>query len=241
MNHARKMILVPHDTMARLHDTPSVSPQTKMNSLDSEMRNILDKRYATDDEKWKHYSEALTRYMHFAGESRKPLTLEIQSKSDDSDGTRDSAVRAQLAAAMPKTYKSHALRIYDYLSQNHSPVTWDANGTISVDNTVVPHSNLIDSISDLTRARKNFAPPGTDALCAALARMNIPLELLGNATRRELIQKLKGQSGGGSIVPLPKIHRQKTNKKTTTKKSVRRVHKKKGVKNTAKKYAWKTW
>lgn len=241
MNHVKKMILVPQETVARMHDTPSLTPQSQMSTLDTEMHGILNKKYADDAEKWKHYSEALSRYLHFAGESRKPLTLEIESKPDDSDGSRASGVRTQLAAAIPKTYKSHALRIYDYLSQNHSPVTWDTNGTLSIDNSVIPHSNLIDSISDLTRARKNFSPPGTDALCAALARMNVPLELLGNATRRELVQKLKGQRGGGGIVPMPKTNRKKTIRKPAKKKSAERLTKKTAVKNTAKKYVWKTW
>lgn len=232
MNHVKKMILVPHETVARLHDTPSLTPQTQMNSLDTEMNGILNKKYADDSEKWKMYSDALQRYLHFAGETRKPLTIEVESKPENEDGTRSAAVRAQLASAVPKTYKSQALRIYDYLSQSNSPVTWDSTGTLSIDSTVVPHSNIIDSISDLTRARKNFSPPGTDALCEALARMNVPLELLGNTTRRQHIQKLKGQRGGG-VVTLPKVHRKKIAKKTPT----GRVEKRKAVK----KHAWKTW
>jgi len=70
----------------------------------------------------------------------------------------------------------------------------------------VPQSNIIDSISELTRARKNFAPPGTDALCQALAQMNVPLELVGNPTRRLLIQKHKSQRGGGVVEIVPEVH-----------------------------------
>lgn len=231
MNNVKKMILVPQDSLGRMHETPSLTPQKQMNALDTEMGTILNQTYASDSEKWKLYSDALQRYLHFAGEARKPLTIEIESKPEDGDGTRDAAVRAQLAAAIPKTYKSQALRIYDYLSQSHSTVTWDSSGTISIDSTSVPHSNIIDSISDLTRARKNFAPPGTDALCHALARMNVPLELLGNTARRQLIQKLKGQRGGGVVAVSPPEPRTTRVKAKPRKPAVKKI----------KKYAWKQW
>jgi len=241
MNHVKKMILVPQETVARMHETPTLTPQMQMHSLDTEMSSILNKKYADDSEKWKMYSEALQRYLHFAGETRKPLTLEIESKTEDSNGDHDSAVRTQLASAMPKTYKSQALRIYDYLSQSHSPVTWDSSGTLSISGNTVPQSNIIDSISELTRARKNFAPPGTDALCQALAQMNVPLELVGNPTRRLLIQKHKSQRGGGVVEILPEVH----NKKSTIKKTTGRVNKKrtaaKKINKFFKKNVWKTW
>lgn len=234
MTHVRKMILVPQETVARMHEPPALSPQTQMRSLDSEMSSILSKSYADDSEKWKMYSDALQRYLHFASESRKPLSIELEEKSQDADGTRDAGVREQLSAAVPKTYKSQALRIYDYLSQNHSPVTWDAKGTLSIDSTPVPYSNIIDSISDLTRARKNFSPAGTDALCQALARMNVPLEILGNPSRRQLIQKLKGQRGGGGVAPVhsEKISILPTRKTRKTKTKI--AHK-------TKKHVWKNW
>ena len=102
MNHVKKLILVPQETVARMHETPTFTPQTQMNSLDTEMSHILSKKYADDSQKWKMYNETLQRYLHFAGETRKPLTIELDSKVDDS--TRIEAVREQLAAAVPKTY-----------------------------------------------------------------------------------------------------------------------------------------
>lgn len=230
MNHVKKLILVPQETVARMHETPTFTPQTQMNSLDTEMSHILSKKYADDSQKWKMYNETLQRYLHFAGETRKPLTIELDSKVDDS--TRIEAVREQLAAAVPKTYKAQALRIHDYLSQNHSTVTWDSTGTLSINGSAIPHSNIIDSISDLTRMRKNFVPAGTDELCRALAQMNVPLELLGNPSRRTLVQKLKTQKGGGVVLPKKKdTPRSFKRKPATAKKTLKKV-----AKN-----AWKTW
>lgn len=235
MNHVKKMILVPQETVARLHETPALTPQTQMSSLDTEMNGILNKKYADDSEKWKHYSEALQRYLHFAGETRKPLSLEIESvpekPSDSADPNGSSQIRQQVASVLPKTYKEQALKIHDYLAVSGSPVTWDAQGVVSIKNTRIPHSNIIDWISDLTRYRKNFEPHGINQFVYTLAELNIPLELIGNEKRRAAVLQAK-QSGGG-IISAPLQKKIKTNTVTT------RVAQK--LTRPKKKHGWKPW
>ena len=163
MNHVKKMILVPHESVARLNDpTPSTS-HTQMSALDTEMNYILRKQYADDSEKWKKYNEALQRFLYFSKESHKPVSIEIQPVSDEkntADSTADSVIRQRLASVLPRTYKDQAVKIHDYLAADGTPITWDSNGVISIKGTTIPHSNIIDLISDLTRNRKNFEPQG---------------------------------------------------------------------------------
>lgn len=227
MKHAVKMVLVPHESVARLQEKPvTPTPQTQMNALDSDMSLILKKQYASDSEKWKEYNATLQRYLHFAGEGRKPLTFELGSnKLDEEEPPKKedthSAIREQLIEVMPKTYKVLGSKVFDYLSRDGSTVTWDSVGTVSVHGTPVPHSNIIDLISDLTRSRKNFVPHGVDKFIEAVARMNIPLELVKNERRRTAILRYKQggshQSGRG---------RQKAQVATE---------------KPAKKHAWKAW
>ena len=102
----------------------------------------------------KKYNEVLQRYLYFANESRKPIKLEIVSK-EKSDGNQSNTVmRQQLMAVIPKTFKDHAVKIYDYLSRDGSPVTWDSTGQVSVQGNLIPNTHLIDFISDLIRSRK---------------------------------------------------------------------------------------
>jgi hypothetical protein len=89
-------------------------------------------------------------------------------------------LRDQLVAVMPKTYKDLGLKIYNYLSSDTSPVKWDSAGTVSINSTRLPSSNVIDLISDLARSRKNFEPHGVEKFVQALARMNIPIDLVTN-------------------------------------------------------------
>ena len=220
MNHVKKMILVPHDSVARMHDTVAPTPQSQMSSLDTEMNYIMRKQYADDSEKWKKYNETLQRYLHFAKESRKPITFEIESKTDEkSEGNQtNSAMRQQLMAAMPKTYKDHAVKIYDYLVRDGSPVTWDSTGQVSIQGNLIRQSNIIDLISDLTRSRKSFVPVGVDKFVDVLAQMNIPLDFIGNEHRRTAVLRAKQprQTGSGIV-------------------------KKQSARVTKKQYVWKHW
>ena len=113
------MILVPHESVARLNDpTPSTS-HTQMSALDTEMNYILRKQYADASEKWKKYNEALQRYLHFSKESHKPVSIEIASILDEkkdtvADSNLNSVIRQRLSSVLPKTYKDQAVKIHDY-------------------------------------------------------------------------------------------------------------------------------
>lgn len=190
MNHVKKLVLVPHESVARLHDSSPTSAQEKMGALDTEMKTILNKQYADDAEKWKVYSEALQRYLHFADDKRKPVSLEL--KTEEEKQNIPTSWRAQIASLVPRTYKDAALRIFDYLGRDGSPLTVDTTGVVSINGTPLSHSNIVDLISDLTRSRKNVPPPpGSSSFVQALAGMNIPLELIGNEIRKNEIQQLK--------------------------------------------------
>ncbi|KAK3925217.1 Torsin-1A-interacting protein 1 [Frankliniella fusca] len=208
MNHVKKMILVPHESVARLNDPTPSTTVTQLNTLDSEMENIMRKKYADDSLKWKLYNEALQRYLHFKGEQTKPVQISISSVNGEENET--TSIREQLAEALPKTYKAAALRLYDYLSRADSKVTWDSSGVVSLNNQPVPHSNIIDLISDLTRSRKNFEPIGKENFVKALSLTNIPLELIPNEKRRNAIILARNQGGGGAVVPITKRRVSKT-------------------------------
>ncbi|KAK3909652.1 O-phospho-L-seryl-tRNA:Cys-tRNA synthase, partial [Frankliniella fusca] len=69
----KKMILVPHESVARLHDPTPSTTETQLSALDNEMEIIMRKKYADDSLKWKLYNEALQRYLHFNNERKKPV------------------------------------------------------------------------------------------------------------------------------------------------------------------------
>jgi hypothetical protein len=233
MKHTMKMVLVPHESVARLQEKPTApTPQSQMSSLDSEMDQIMRKKYVDDSEKWKQYSETLQRYLHFAGENRKPISIELEPPEDKQDTVKnDNALRDQLGSVMPKTYKAAGLKIYDYLSSDTSPVRWDSTGTVSISGAPLPSSNIIDLISDLTRSRKNFEPYGVEKFVQALAQMNIPLALVANERRRTTILRFKegrSQQTGSGIKKTVRLKSSPQNK--VKKRRVKKVN-----------HVWKNW
>lgn len=227
------MVLVPHDSVARLHDPPTSSPQIKMSALDSEMSHILQKQYVDDSEKWKKYNETLQRYLHFVKEGQKPVSIEIASVPEKegvgNESLPSSGVRHQVASVIPKTYKDQALKIFDYLSVVGSPITWDSQGVVSVKGAHVAHSNIVDLISDLTRHRKNFEPVGVTKFVEGLAELNIPLELVGNDKRRTAVLQAKQRGRGLEEPPPPPL--------SETKRALPPVVKRSAIKQ----HVWKSW
>ncbi|KAK3929580.1 Histone transcription regulator 3-like protein [Frankliniella fusca] len=223
------MILVPHESVAKLNDPTPSTTETQLSALDNEMELIMRKKYADDSLKWKLYNEALQRYLHFNNERKKPVRISVEDFSLDDTG--DTAlIRQQLAAAMPKTYKAAALRLYDYLSTTGSRVTWDSSGLVCLEGTPVTNSNIIDLISDLTRSRKNFEPVGVLNFIKTLSTLNIPLELIPNEKRRVAIIQARNQDGGGTVVPIRRVRKRVTEIKRVTKGRV-----------TKPKHAWQSW
>ncbi|CAH0387606.1 unnamed protein product [Bemisia tabaci] len=78
MEHAKKMILVPSETVERLHQ-PS-SSRDPLRDLHSELSKILHSRNLSDDEKWTIYEQMLQRSMRYAEQRRKPLSFTVKSE-----------------------------------------------------------------------------------------------------------------------------------------------------------------
>ena len=66
MNHTRRMVLVPENTLERLQQrqqilTPPVTQTLK--NLDNQMGDILENKQLDDEEKAKLYNQVLQRYL----------------------------------------------------------------------------------------------------------------------------------------------------------------------------------
>ena len=212
------MILVPAELSERLQPQQSkvIGSRGVSRTLDGEMSDILSDKKLSDESKWRKYSAALNRYMHFVNENRKPLELPIisssihrveeeQEKEEHSPNAVDS-IRNTLLAVIPKKFINSATIIYDQLSLPHarSIISWDENGLVSVSGTPLAGSNIIDLVSDLTRFRKSFNPEGWQTFATALAELHLPADLIGNKKYETII---RGQSGAGSTPPWSAPHR----------------------------------
>ena len=70
-------------------------------------------------------------------------------------------------------------------------VDWNDRGELLHEGVAIPGSNITDLVHDVVRNRKTFEPVGWQQLTNQLRGSNIPMELVGNAARRQHIQRGK--------------------------------------------------
>ncbi|CAH1370740.1 unnamed protein product, partial [Tenebrio molitor] len=68
--------------------------------------------------------------------------------------------------------------------KNTPSITWDNRGVVSIENIVIPDSNVTDLINDILRHRKSMPDPkGWQIFAEALKSINMPFEVIGNWKR----------------------------------------------------------
>lgn len=198
MEHCKKLVLVPHETLSRIHEKPvSYTESTAISELDSEMQKILSQK-AEDNEKWKMYNQTLQRYLHFVNEQRKPLeiNLSLPDKENTENWRRDvnNRLMAQLSSVIPKKYKQNASTLFDSLCSPEAQtlLNWDSTGALRIQNKPVPQSNIIELISDATRNRRFAQALGWKNFAAVLIRLHTPIDLIANKEYKNFILAQRG-------------------------------------------------
>ncbi len=199
LTHANKMALVPQELLERLNQqNPEPSPATKAtNVLDTEMKEILDRRDISEDEKVKLYNQILSRYLTFDNQRKQPLEMKLteptleqtfKPEHDPSDKKTTTSGQSQVIEddvidSVPRTLRKKAERLLKHLKFDQDVVDWNQKGEVLVDGTVIQGSHLVDLINDALRKRKNFNPKGWEKFNKALAVLNTPQDLIGNVDR----------------------------------------------------------
>lgn len=199
MDHARKMVLVPHEVMSRLEDRRD-GPNDS--ALDAEMHRILnDKSIADESEKWKQYQQVLRRFLHVANVNRQPVTLPILEKEEAK--TEIPALDYDLIVeSLPLAYRNESRGLLRTLNRlGPDVVRWDANGTVYVNNERVPGSNIVDIAQSIVRARRTtHLPPGWTEVMSVLRDANVPSSYLGNPAAFEFLGRTPAATSPAAAV-----------------------------------------
>ena len=181
MLHVRKMALVDPRLLKSLRENPTPLPDptsnaidTTLRDLDAEMTSILDRSDADESEKVRLYNQALLRYNDMTkARAAKPIPVVLAVKNE--------------AAATMTTMPTTAL------VSRLSAVTWNERGELIHKGVAIRGSNAVDLIHDLLRNRKTPDPVGWQQFANQMRAANIPMELVGNVTRRLYLQKKRGK------------------------------------------------
>jgi hypothetical protein len=198
MEHGRKMILVPQETMLKLQGHSS----STLSKLDLQMSKVLKDKTKTDAEKWQDYYRILQPYLHVSEEQRKPLNIAIHQSPVEApvlpietpmpvqrqittgkDDTQD-----LLMNTVPQKFRRQATNLYNVL-KNSNNVTWNENGEVTIKGKEIKGSNIVDLVNDVVRTRKNTSAEGWQTLAGALKDMNVPQEFIGNTKMLSYIRE----------------------------------------------------
>lgn len=186
MEHAKKMLIVPVEEFQRTLSAQQNSTNTTVSQLDSEMLKLLNNKTLSDKDKWDQYQQVLQRFLHFATQNRKPVSIPIIDTGDQNGVDIESIVNT-----FSKTYKHDAKNLLSAIVRRSDLISWDSNGAITIRGTYIPNSNIIDVIHDVVRMRKPVHPPGWSELMDVFLEMNIPSEFVTNPISRQYLAKLK--------------------------------------------------
>ena len=208
MLHVRKMALVDPRLLKSLRENPTpLSPlpdptsnaiDTTLRDLDAEMTSIglLDRSDADESEKVRLYNQALLRYNDMTKpRAAKPIPVVVAVKKEAAATMTTMPTTAlvveptDIVGTLPKTLQMKGRQLLSRLSA----VTWNERGELIHKGVAIRGSNAVDLIHDLLRNRKTPDPVGWQQFANQMRAANIPMELVGNVTRRLYLQKKRGK------------------------------------------------
>ena len=209
MQHARKMVLVPHDVAQQLHASHqhSLAPTYQgLDGLDEQMQGILRRRDIPVDERVKLYQQALLSYVNMHQKLNQPMAVKVETTpypsatettrlaagGTDAAGAQSSATSwvQKVAESVPKTFRKKAEQLVTLVEEAPSRVLrFNEAGELVVGGQRIEGTHVIDLINDMLRKRKSFNPHGWQKFAHALATLRPPQELIGNEDRWRFMQR----------------------------------------------------
>ncbi len=186
------MALIPADMAAHFsmqQHTQQAPTLSQLSNLDQQMKSILEDSTISTDVKFKQYYNTLHRYGALKENAEQaPIPVKIQENSkirqllsDDDD--------SDLLAAVPLAQKRGARLLLKYVRENPE-MQWNEAKELIYNGVRIPHSNIVDLISDTSRNRKTAVPAiGWQEFADALMAQNVPENAIGNKNRWEYIAR----------------------------------------------------
>lgn len=211
MQYAKKMVLVPQETIQKVHasNERSAAPTYKgLSGLDEQMQTILRRSDIPQDERIKLYQQALLGYINMHHKLNEPVTVKVETVPD-AVSTETNAIKEpesmnvipnsmsrwteRVKESVPKTLKRKAEQLMQLLQGDPSQaLNVNEKGEVIVKGKTLEGTHIVDLINDALRRRKSFSPQGWREFANVLTALHPPRELIGNQDRWKIIQQLQG-------------------------------------------------
>ena len=120
------------------------------------------------------------------------ITHQGQTMTSESDSATPSqqlnATDKQIIDSVPKTMQNRAKLLIQKLKDHSDVISWNDNGQLVLEGSIVPNSNIVDLVNDVMRKRKGFNPEHSNTFAKALAKINVPEDYLRNPDRIDSIR-----------------------------------------------------
>ena len=177
----------------------SLSPNLrKYYEARQEMNDWLEKDDLPEDTKATMCAQQLQRVNQLKNQVFRPepspvqmITHTQQTMTSESDSTTPSqqldATDKQIINSVPKTMQNRAKLLIQKLKDHSDVISWNDNGQLVLEGSIVPNSNIVDLVNDVMRKRKGFNPEHSNTFAKALAKINVPEDYLRNPDRIDSI------------------------------------------------------
>ena len=219
MKYTKKMVIIPEELLNRIQQQTDLqtTPLLKaMGNLNEQMDHTL-ASHLPDDVKLKHHEQQFQRFLNLQEQRENVIpTVKIHQDITTPQEAQDiqppppqepqppqqrGLTNADIVRTVPKTFKTQAEGLLEWIKRSPEAISWDDKGTVSLEGQPIQGTSITDLVNDVLRKRKGFNPAGRDDFAVALARLNTPENFIRNDDRRQFMLTLKNRPPRPPITP----------------------------------------
>ena len=159
------------------------------------MNDWLQKDDVPEDTKATRYVQQLQRVNQLKNQVLRPEPSPVQmithteetmtSESDNATLSQQlNATDKQIIDSVPKTMQNRAKLLIQKLKDHSDVISWNNNGQLVLEGSIVPNCNIVDLVNDVMRKTKGFNPEHSNTL----AKINVPGDDLRNPDQIDFIR-----------------------------------------------------
>jgi len=201
MKYTTKMVMIPEHALSQMNVMQQRDGiEGRVDEFKNALQKILSDVTLPAETQMQLYNQLFTRYLKIDADSKEPTTVitrpdkptenvNEQIESIKKSEPVDDKWKRAIVEKMPKTHLGKADELIDFLS-NSKQFSIHDNGEISINDKIVPQSNVVKLIHDVIRDRPKAPPPlGLGNFVTLLRDLNVPKYLIGNPTRWNMIKE----------------------------------------------------
>ena len=97
------------------------------------------------------------------------------------------ATDKQIIDSVPKMMQNHAKLLIQKLKDHSDIISWNDNGQLVLEGSIIPNSNIVNLVNDIMHKRKSFNPEHSNTFAKALTKINVPEDYLRNPNQMDSI------------------------------------------------------